>query len=247
MKKGIILAILGLFGTIGIFVLWGVTPKDQYIWNGGFYVFFIILFLLLTIFGLILILTHYYAKDRYERLRKKYQEKYDASKSIFVNIDELIYYVNKKYLGGDFFVFKCENEFHIIERQVFTDHENQKFSPIYSLDEKVCGRNFNTLLCTPFMDGKALIEFDRIEIIYVNHDYPKALKIKRDFDQVKPHTKLMLSSILLLLFGVIFLCLSFAVSDWYNALIVGGLSTLIGIILMTVFVKKIKDESQVND
>ena len=146
MKKGIIIAIIGFLGVVGTFLLWGLTPEDQYILNGGFYVLLLIGFLFLTLYGLGKMLCNYYTKDRYVRLRKKYQEKYDANKSIIVNIDELIYYVNIKYLGGDDLVFKCKDEFHIIERQVFSDQENKKFSSIYSLDEKLCGSNFDDVL-----------------------------------------------------------------------------------------------------
>ena len=90
MKKGIIIAIIGFLGVVGTFLLWGLTPEDQYILNGGFYVLLLIGFLFLTLYGLSKMLCNYYTKDRYDRLRKKYQEKYDANKSIIVNIDELI-------------------------------------------------------------------------------------------------------------------------------------------------------------
>ena len=74
MKKGIIIAIIGFLGVVGTFLLWGLTPEDQYILNGGFYVLLLIGFLFLTLYGLGKMLCNYYTKDRYDRLRKKYQE-----------------------------------------------------------------------------------------------------------------------------------------------------------------------------
>lgn len=245
MKKGIIIAIIGFLGVVGTFLLWGLTPEDQYILNGGFYVLLLIGFLFLTLYGLSKMLCNYYTKDRYDRLRKKYQEKYDANKSIIVNIDELIYYVNIKYLGGDDLVFKYKDEFHIIERQVFSDQENKKFSSIYSLDEKLCGSNFDDVLTKKIINNKALIELDNIEVAFVNGKFPQVLKEKRIYDNVKPHSKLMISSIVLIIFGIMFLFISTATSDWYNALIFGGIFLLVGIILLIVLIKDINDESKI--
>ena len=245
MKKGIILTIVGFLGVIGTFVLWGLTPKDQYIWNGGFYVLLLIGFHLFAIYGLGNILCNYYTKDRYDRLRKKYQEKYDANKSIIVNIDELIYYVNIKYLGGDDLVIKYKDEFHIIERQVFSDQRKKKFFSIYSLDEKVCGSDFDNVLTKKMANDKTLIELDDIEIAFVNGKFPQVLKEKRIYDNVKPHNGLTISSILLIIFGIMFLFISTSVSDWYNALIFGGICLLVGIILLIILINRIKDESKI--
>lgn len=245
MKKGIIIAIIGFLGVVGTFLLWGLTPEDQYILNGGFYVLLLIGFLFLTLYGLSKMLYNYYTKDRYDRLRKKYQEKYDANKSIIVNIDELIYYVNIKYLGGDDLVFKYKDEFHIIERQVFSDQKNKKFSSIYSLDEKICGSNFDNVLTKKIINNKALIELDNIEIAFVNGKFPQLLKEKRIYDNVKPHSKLMISSIVLIIFGIMFLFISTATSDWYNALIFGEIFLLVGIILLIILIKNIKNESKI--
>ena len=71
MKKGIIIAIIGFLGVVGTFLLWGLTPEDQYILNGGFYVLLLIGFLFLTLYGLSKMLYNYYTKDRYDLLRKK--------------------------------------------------------------------------------------------------------------------------------------------------------------------------------
>lgn len=245
MKKGIIIAIIGFIGVVGTFLLWGLTPEDQYILNGGFYVLLLIGFLFLTLYGLGKMLCNYYTKDRYDRLRKKYQEKYDANKSIIVNIDELIYYVNIKYLGGDDLVFKYKDEFHIIERQVFSDQENKKFSSIYSLDEKLCGSNFDDVLTKKIINNKALIELDNIEVAFVNGKFPQVLKEKRIYDNVKPHSILMISSIVLIIFGIMFLFISTSTSDWYNALIFGGIFLLVGIILLIILIKDINDESKI--
>ena len=245
MKKGIIIAIIGFLGVVGTFLLWGLTPEDQYILNGGFYVLLLIGFLFFTLYGLSKMLYNYYTKDRYDRLRKKYQEKYDANKSIIVNIDELIYYVNIKYLGGDDLVFKYKDEFHIIERQVLSDQKNKKFSSIYSLDEKICGSNFNNVLTKKIINNKALIELDNIEVAFVNGKFPQVLKEKRIYDNVKPHSKLMISSIVLIIFGIMFLFISTATNDWYNALIIGGIFLLVGIILLIILIKDIKDESKI--
>ena len=63
MKKGIILAIVGLIGLIGTFVLWGLTPKEEYIWDGGFYVILCIVFPIVALIGLYNVLINFYTKD----------------------------------------------------------------------------------------------------------------------------------------------------------------------------------------
>lgn len=243
MKKGIILTIVGLIGLIGTFVLWGLTPKEKYIWGGGFYVILCIVFPIVALIGLYNVLINFYTKDRYDKIRNNYKLKYDSNKSMYVNISELIYYVNLKYLGGDRIVVKYNDEFHIIERQVFSDHEKKKFVSIYNLDENLCGVSFDKLLCEPIFDGRALIEMEQIEVALVNEKYPQKLKNKRIYDNVKPHTGLMSWSIILLIFGVLFLFISFTVDDWYTALAFSGGMIVVGSILMAILVHKIKEES----
>ena len=245
MKKGIILTIVGLIGLIGTFIIWGITPKEEYIWDGGFYVILCIIFPIVSLIGLYNVLINFYSKDRYDKIRNKYKLQYDSTKSIYVNINELIYYVNIKYLGGDRIVVKYNDEFHIIERQVFSDHEKKKFVSIYNLDENLCGVSFDKLLCEPIFDGKALIEMEQIEVVLANDKYPEKLKIKRLYDNVKPHTGLMSWSIILLIFGVMFLFISFTVDDWYIAVAFGGGMIVLGSILMIILSKKIKSESLV--
>lgn len=245
MKKGIMITIVGLIGLIGTFIIWGITPKEEYIWNGGFYVILCIIFPIVSLIGLYNVLINFYSKDRYEKIRNKYKLQYDSTKSIYVNINELIYYVNIKYLGGDRIVVKYNDEFHIIERQVFSDHEKKKFVSIYNLDENLCGVSFDKLLCEPIFDGEALIGIEQIEVVLANDKYPEKLKIKRLYDNVKPHTGLMSWSIILLIFGVMFLFISFTVDDWYTAVAFGGGMIVLGSILMIILSKKIKSESLV--
>lgn len=90
-----------------------------------------------------------------------------------------------------------------------------------------------------------MIELDNIEIAFINGKFPQVLKEKRIYDNVKPHSKLMISSIVLIIFGIMFLFISTATSDWYNALIIGGIFLLVGIILLIILIKDIKDESKI--
>ena len=55
----------------------------------------------------------------------------------------------------------------------------------------------------------------------------------------------MISSIVLIIFGIMFLFISTATSDWYNALIIGGIFLLVGIILLIILIKNIKNESKI--
>ena len=50
-------------------------------------------------------------------------------------------------------------------------------------------------------------------------------------------------SIILLIFGVLFLFISFTVDDWYTALAFSGGMIVVGSILMGILVHKIKEES----
>ena len=90
-----------------------------------------------------------------------------------------------------------------------------------------------------------MIEFDNIEVAFVNGKFPQVLKEKRIYDNVKPHNGLIISLILLIIFGIMFLFISTSVSDWYNALIFGGICLLVGIILLIIFIEKIKSESKI--
>ena len=94
-------------------------------------------------------------------------------------------------------------------------------------------------------NDKTLIELDDIEIAFVNGKFPQVLKEKRIYDNVKPHNGLTISSILLIIFGIMFLFISTSVSDWYNALIFGGICLLVGIILLIILINRIKDESKI--
>jgi len=243
MKKGILLTAIGLLGLIGTFIVWGLTPKEDYIWDGGFYVILCIIFPIVALVGLTKVLAGFYSKERYDKLRNKYKVKYNSDKSIYVKISDLIYYVNIKYLGGDRIVLKYNDEFHIIERQIFNDRKEKKFLSIYNLNDNVFGNNFDKLLCETIFDGKALIELEQIEVVLVNNKYPKELIIKRLYDNVKPHSALMSWSIVLLIFGVLFSLLSFIVDDWYTSLAFGGGMIVIGSVLMIILSRKIKSES----
>ena len=247
MKKSVIVSILGVGLLVATFIVWGLTEKENYIWNGLFYVLLIIISAIIIVIGLATLLSNYYTKERYQNIIAKYQSKYDPSKSIFVPISDLIYYLNKKYLGGDSIMIKHNNEYCILERQVFSDHKKKIFSSIYNLNEKCFGDNFDKLLCEPIFNGTALIELDTVELVLKNKKYPLPLKEKRIYENVKPHTILMSSSILMIIFGVLFLTFSFTVDDWYLSIIFGGSLLFIGIILMVILVKKIKSESLVSD
>lgn len=90
-----------------------------------------------------------------------------------------------------------------------------------------------------------MIELDNIEVAFVNGKFPQVLKEKRIYDNVKPHSILMISSIVLIIFGIMFLFISTSTSDWYNALIFGGIFLLVGIILLIILIKDINDESKI--
>ena len=135
---------------------------------------------------------------------------------------------------------KYNDEFHIIERQVFSNHEKKKVVSIYNLDENLYGFSFDKLLCEPIFDGKALIEMEQIEVVLANDKYTEKLKIERLYDNVKPHTGLMSWSIILLIFGVMFLFISFTVDDWYTAVAFGGGMIVLGSILMIIYQKRLK-------
>ena len=245
MKKGIFLSILGIVGLITTFVVWGCTPKEHYIWDGGFYVLLCIIFPIIAINGLVNILTNYYTKDRYSSILDKLKDRYDSSKSISVPVSDLIYYLNGKYLGGDTLLIKYNDNFCILERQVFSNQEKKIFSSIYNLNENFFGGNFDKLLCEPIFDGVALIELDTVEIALINNKYPLPIKEKRIYENVKPHQVLMGGSIILLIFGTLFMFLSFAVDDWYVAISFGGIMLIVGIIMMIILSNKIKKESLV--
>ena len=246
MKKGMILSIVGLIGLIGTFILWGLTPKEEYIWDGGFYVILCIVFPIIALFGLTNIITNYYTKERYDSLINKHKKTYDPSKSIYVSISDLIYYLNIHYLGGDTLVIKSEESFYILERQVFSDQSKKKFTSIYNLNHNYCGNNFDKVLTATEINGIALIEFEEVEVVLMNNKYPSKLAVKRLYDNVKPHPNLMMWSIILLIFGVMFTLLSIGQKDWYSFIICGGIMLIIGIILLLVLIDKIKKESVIN-
>ena len=52
-------------------------------------------------------------------------------------------------------------------------------------------------------------------------------------------------SIILLIFGILFMFLSFTVDDWYVAISFGGIMLIVGIIMMIILSNKIKKESLV--
>ena len=244
MKKGIIEIILSLIVFVGDFIILPLTSKNNF-WNIAFFILLIIVFPTLFFIGFINIVVDYNNNYRYGRLLKKYQKKYDSNKSLIINVSELIYYLNIKYLGGDILVFKYEDEFHIIERQILiVPNSKQKFS-MYKLDNMMCGNDFNKVLTKPLADGKTLNELNDIELAFVNNKFPKVLKEKRIYDNVKPHSILMISSIVLIIFGIMFLFISTSTSDWYNALIFGGIFLLVGIILLIILIKDINDESKI--
>ena len=80
----------------------------------------------------------------------------------------------------------------------------------------------------------------------MNNQYPSKLEVKRLNDNVKPHPNLMMWSIILLIFGVMFTLLSIGQKDWYSFIICGGIMLIIGIILLLVLIDKIKKESVIN-
>lgn len=240
MKKGIIEIILSLIVFVGDFIILPLTSKNNF-WNIAFFILLIIVFPTLFFIGFINIVVDYNNNYRYGRLLKKYQKKYDSNKSLIINVSELIYYLNIKYLGGDILVFKYEDEFHIIERQILiVPNSKQKFS-MYKLDNMMCGNDFNKVLTKPLANGKTLNELNDIEIAFVNNKFPKVLKEKRIYDNVKTNNRW---GVLLIWFGLIFISLAL-ISNNYYFFIISGVLLVIGIILLVISIKKIKNESKI--
>ena len=112
---------------------------------------------------------------------------------------------------------------------------------MYKLDNMMCGNDFNKVLTKPLANGKTLNELSDIEIAFVNNKFPKFLKEKRVYDNVKTHNRWV---VLLILFGLIFISLALINNNYYF-FIIGGVLIVIGIILLVISIKKIKNESKI--
>ncbi|CDC41554.1 unknown [Firmicutes bacterium CAG:449] len=112
---------------------------------------------------------------------------------------------------------------------------------MYKLDNMMCGNDFNKVLTKSLADGKVLNELNDIEIAFVNNKFPKVLKEKRIYDNVKTNNRW---GVLLIWFGLIFISLAL-ISNNYYFFIISGVLIVIGIILLVISIKKIKNESKI--
>ncbi|MCQ2798578.1 MAG: phage holin family protein [Bacilli bacterium] len=249
MLKSILASFLSLMVLVATIVWFALTPESEYIWGGSFYIALIIISSLASIASLIGVLANYnsayYNKKRYKKLIDKYSKVYDPTKSISVDVNDLLYYLNKYYLGGDRIVIKCGDEFHILERQVLPDKSRGIYGSIYSFDHKLFGSRFDKLLVYQYNSENSLSDLKTIELIYRNGKYPKLLAIKRNYDNCLPHPNLTIWGVFLSVIGIVFCLFAIGNKDWISYLIVGGLMLSVGAIFILVLTKKIRLESLV--